>query len=116
MTDKAAITNELAKGKDAYLTLLALDATFVNLCVPEKSLSLSALSLLNNRRSLAVTRSGGIRKTQEMINFCAAHRIAAEVELIDADHIDEAYARMLAGDVRYRFVIDVATMAKVYGL
>jgi uncharacterized zinc-type alcohol dehydrogenase-like protein len=97
---------------DAYLAMLALDATFVNLCVPEKPLSLSALSLLNNRRSLSGTRSGGIRETQEMINFCAAHRIAAEVELIDADHIDEAYARLLAGDVRYRFVIDVATMAK----
>ena len=95
---------------DAYLGLLARDATFVNLSIPQKPLSMSAASLLANRRSIAGTRSGGLPETQEMIDFCAQHAIGAEVEVIDADRIDEAYERLLAGDVRYRFVIDVSTM------
>ena len=96
---------------DAYLGLLAVDGTLVNLSIPAKPLSLSAVSLLNNRRSIAGTRSGGLPETQEMIDFCAAHGIRAEVEVIDADRIDEAYERLLAGDVRFRFVIDTRTMA-----
>lgn len=97
---------------DAYLGLLATDGTFVNLGVPDRPLSVSAISLLRNRRSLAGTLSGGLPETQEMIDFCAAHGIGAEVEVIDADGIDEAYERLLAGDVRYRFVIDISTMAR----
>jgi alcohol dehydrogenase (NADP+) len=96
---------------DAYLGLLARDGTLVNLSVPQKPLSLSAATLLANRRSIAGTRSGGLPETQAMIDFCAVHGIAAEVEVIDADHIDDAYERLLAGDVRYRFVIDVSTMS-----
>lgn len=96
---------------DAFLGLLARDGTMVNLGVPDRPLSASAVSLLTNRRSLAGTRSGGIHETQEMINFCAEHRIGSEVEIIAANQIDEAYARLLAGDVRYRFVIDVQTIA-----
>ena len=97
---------------DAYLGLLARDGTFVNLSVPQKPLSISAVSLLNNRRSIAGTRSGGLPETQEMIDFCAEHGIGAQVEVIDADRIDEAYERLLAGDVRFRFVIDISTMGK----
>jgi uncharacterized zinc-type alcohol dehydrogenase-like protein len=97
---------------DAYLGLLGTDGTFVNLGVPEKPLSVSAMSLLRNRRSLAGTLSGGLPETQEMIDFCAEHGIGAEVEVIDADRVDEAYERLLAGDVRYRFVIDISSMAK----
>ena len=97
---------------DAYLGLLAVNGTFVNLGVPPAPLSVSAMSLLRNRRSLAGSLSGGIAQTQEMIDFCASHGIGAQVEVIDADHIDEAYRRLIAGDVRYRFVIDVSTMAK----
>jgi alcohol dehydrogenase (NADP+) len=97
---------------DGWLGLLARDGTLVTLSIPGQRLSLSAVSLLNNRRSLAGTRSGGLPETQEMIDFCAAHGIGAEVEVINADRIDEAYERLLAGDVRYRFVIDTATMAK----
>jgi alcohol dehydrogenase (NADP+) len=97
---------------EAYLGLLARDGTFVNLAVPQKQLSFNAYALLRNRRSIAGTLSGGLIETQEMIDFCAAHHIRAEVEVIDADHIDDAYRRLLAGDVRYRFVIDVATMAR----
>ena len=97
---------------DAWFGLLAKDGTFVTLSIPEEKLTISPVSLLNNRRSLAGTRSGGLRETQEMIDFCAAHSIGAEVEVIDADRIDVAYERLLAGDVRYRFVLDIETMAK----
>lgn len=97
---------------DAYLGLLALDGTLVSLAIPTKPLSLSAASLLANRRSLAGTRSGGLAETQEMIDFCAQHGIGAQVEVIDPDQIDQAYERLLAGDVRYRFVIDTNTLTK----
>jgi len=97
---------------DAYLGLLRTDGTFVNLGVPNKPLSLSAMSLLKNRRSIAGTLSGGLPETQEMIDFCAEHGIGAQVEVIHADRIEEAYERLLAGDVHYRFVIDARTMAR----
>jgi uncharacterized zinc-type alcohol dehydrogenase-like protein len=97
---------------DAWLGLLAVDGTLVNLSIPQKPLCVSAASLLANRRSIAGTRSGGLPETQEMIDFCAAHGIAAEVEVIDADRIDEAFERLLAGDVRFRFVIDTKTMRR----
>ena len=97
---------------DDFLGLLALDGTFVTLAIPEKPLRFSAAALLNNRRSISGTRSGGLQETQDMLDFCAQHGIAAEVEVIDADHIDAAYQRLLAGDVRFRFVIDNATMTK----
>ncbi len=95
---------------DAWLGLLALDGVFVNLSTTAKPLTLSAANLLANRRSLSGTRSGGIVETQEMVDFCAERGIHAEVEVIDANGIDAAYERLLAGDVRYRFVIDVGTM------
>lgn len=95
---------------DAFLGLLRRDGTLVNLGVPEKPLSVAAFSLLNNRRSMAGTLSGGLRESQEMIDFCAKHGIGAQVEIISADQIDEAYERLLAGDVRYRFVVDNSTM------
>jgi len=96
---------------DLHLGLLARDGVLVMLAIPEKPLSLSAISLLNNRRSLAGTRSGGIAETQDMLDFCARHGIGAQVEVIGADAIDTAYARLVTGDVHYRFVIDVSTMA-----
>ena len=96
---------------DAYIGLLALNGTFVNISSSQqRPLSLSSVNLLTNRRSLAGTRSGGIAETQEMIDFCAEHGVMAQVEVIGADAIDEAYQRLLAGDVRFRFVIDVSTM------
>ncbi|OYD73705.1 UNVERIFIED_ORG: putative zinc-type alcohol dehydrogenase-like protein [Burkholderia sp. CF145] len=98
---------------NAFLGLLRRDGTFVNLGVPEKPLNIDAIALLRNRRSIAGTLSGGLPETQEMIDFCASHGIGAEVEVISADRIDEAYRRLIAGDVRYRFVIDISTMANV---
>lgn len=95
---------------DTYLGLLGRDGVFVNLGVPDRPLSVSAFSLLRNRRSLAGTLSGGMAETQEMIDFCVRHGVRAEVEIVNADQIDEAFERLLAGDVRYRFVIDVETI------
>ncbi len=97
---------------DAYLGLLARDGTYVNLAVTEKPLNISAVHLLTNRRSIAGTRSGGLAETHEMLDFCAEHGIRAEVEEIHADGIDDAYRRLLAGDVRFRFVINNSTLAK----
>jgi alcohol dehydrogenase (NADP+) len=95
---------------DAYLGLLGRDGTLVSLSVPPQPLSIPPYSLLRNRRSITGSLSGGLPQTQEMIDFCADHGIGAEVEIIDANHIDEAYDRLVAGDVKYRFVIDASTM------
>ena len=95
---------------DDYLSLLKVDGTLVNVGAPEHPVSLSVFSLIGSRRSLAGSMIGGIRETQEMLDFCAAHGLAAEIELIAADRINEAYDRVVASDVRYRFVIDTATI------
>jgi uncharacterized zinc-type alcohol dehydrogenase-like protein len=96
---------------DAFLKMLDMDGTLVNLGVPKKPISFDVFSLFYNRRSIAGTLVGGIPETQEMLNFCAEHGIVSEVEIIGADDIDAAYDRVAIGDVRYRFVIDISTMA-----
>ncbi len=95
---------------DAYLKLLALDGTMVNVGAPPEALPIHVFSLFSNRLSFAGSGIGGIRETQEMLDFCAEHGIACDVEVISAEAINEAYARVLASDVRYRFVIDVSTL------
>ena len=95
---------------DAYLSLLRVDGTLVYLGAPENPVSLSAFSLIGRRHSLAGSTIGGIRETQEMLDFCAEHGLGSEIELISADRINEAYDRVVASDVRYRFVIDTATI------
>ncbi|CAJ62497.1 MULTISPECIES: NAD(P)-dependent alcohol dehydrogenase [Frankia] len=97
---------------DAYLGLLRINGTMVNLGAPPEASSFSVFSLLGGRRSLAGSSVGGIRETQEMLDFCAEHGIASEIELIGADEVDEAYERVLRSDVRYRFVIDIATLTQ----
>lgn len=94
---------------DAHLGMLGLDGTMVLLGLPEQPLSVRGFSLATNRRSLASSNVGGLRETQEMLDFCAEHGIAPEIEVISADRINEAYERVLSSDVRYRFVIDAAT-------
>lgn len=94
---------------DAYLNLLALDGALVNVGAPAATLQLHAFSLLRNRRSFAGSAIGGIRETQEMLDFCARHGLGAEVEVISSGEIDLAYDRVIASNVRYRFVIDAAT-------
>jgi uncharacterized zinc-type alcohol dehydrogenase-like protein len=88
-----------------------VDGTLVNVGAPAEPLSLNVFSLIGARRSYAGSMIGGIRETQEMLDFCAEHRLGADVEVIDAARINEAYGRVLASDVRYRFVIDAATFA-----
>ena len=96
---------------NAYLSLLRLNGTLVSVGAPPEPLAVTAFTLFNNRRSFAGSGIGSIRETQEMLDFCAEHGIAPEIEMVSADQINEAYERVLASDVRYRFVIDVATMA-----
>lgn len=99
---------------EAELRLLRLDGALVLLGgSPDPHPSPAAGTFINKRRSLAGSLIGGIAETQEMLDFCAEHRIAADIELIRADQVNEAYERMLAGDVRYRFVIDIATLPPV---
>ncbi|GAA4480905.1 NAD(P)-dependent alcohol dehydrogenase [Microbacterium panaciterrae] len=95
---------------DAYLGTLDTNGTLVSVGAPPEPLSYRAGLLIGGRRSLAGSAIGGIAETQEMLDFCAAHGIAAEIEVIGADGINDAYDRVLASDVRFRFVIDVATI------
>ena len=94
----------------AYLGLLAVNGSMVNVGAPAEPLSLNVFSLLSNRRSFSGSMIGGIAQTQEMLDFCAEHGIASDVEVIRADQVNEAYERVLASDVRYRFVIDTSTL------
>lgn len=95
---------------NAYLGLLRTGGTLVNLGAPPEPASVQMFALIDGRKSLAGSMVGGIAETQEMLDFCAAHGIGSDVEVIAATQLDEAYARVLAGDVRYRFVIDTATI------
>jgi alcohol dehydrogenase (NADP+) len=94
---------------DKYLSLLKVDGALVNVGAPENPIPVQAFSLIMNRRSFAGSLIGGIRETQEMLDFCAVHNLGADIEIISGDKIDEAYDRVVASDVRYRFVIDTAT-------
>jgi len=94
----------------SYLQLLTLDGALVNVGAPAEPLPVNAFALIGGRRSFAGSMIGGIRETQEMLDFCAEHNLGAEIEVIPAGKINEAYERVLASDVRYRFVIDTATL------
>ncbi len=97
---------------NAFLSLLDVDGVMVNVGAPAEPLSINAFTLIFKRRSYAGSVIGGIRETQEMLDFCAKHNIGPDIEVISADAIDGAYERVLKSDVRYRFVIDIGTMAK----
>ncbi|MYR90894.1 alcohol dehydrogenase catalytic domain-containing protein [Streptomyces sp. SID685] len=94
----------------AFLSLLRTDGAMVNVGLPEEPVQITLQSLFGNRRSLSSSGIGGIPETQEMLDFCAEHGLGAEIELIAASEINDAYERVLASDVRYRFVIDTATI------
>ena len=96
---------------DGFMELLRPDGTLVLVGAPPEPLSLDAFPLLTLRRSLAGSMIGGIRETQEMLEFCATHNCLADVEVIPIQQVNDAYERMLKGDVRYRFVIDMHTLA-----
>ncbi len=94
----------------SYLQTLRVDGTLVNVGAPAEPISVNVFALIAGRHSFAGSMIGGIKETQEMIDFCAEHGLGAEIEVISADEIDTAYERVLNSDVRYRFVIDNSTL------
>jgi len=95
---------------NAYLRLLKLDGIMTLVGAPEKPAAIYGFNLLMKRRSLAGSAIGGIRETQEMLDFCAENGITSDIELIPIQQINQAYDRLLKGDVKYRFVIDMASL------
>lgn len=95
---------------DLYLDLLGRDGTLVQIGAPDEPLPVSAFSLITGRRSIAGSAIGGIAETQEMLDFCGEHGITADIEIIPIQQIEQAYARMLRSDIKYRFVIDMASL------
>lgn len=93
-----------------YLALLKTDGTHICVGIPPEPLQIQAFSLMDGRKSVAGSSIGGIPETQEMLDYCAANNIVSDIELIDIKDITAAYERMVKGDVRYRFVIDMATL------
>ncbi len=93
-----------------YLNLLDVDGTLVELGIPEHPMEVPAFPLALMRRSLSGSNIGGIAETQDMLDFCAEHGVTPEIEVIEPDYINEAYERVLASDVRYRFVIDISKL------
>ncbi|MEV3861062.1 NAD(P)-dependent alcohol dehydrogenase [Streptomyces sp. NPDC050095] len=94
----------------AYLGLLRTGGALVNVGAPEEPVALNLFTLIGGNKTLAGSMIGGIAETQEMLDFCAEHGLGAEIELIEASQINEAYERVINSDVRYRFVIDTATI------
>jgi alcohol dehydrogenase (NADP+) len=95
---------------NAYLQLLKLDGTMTLVGAPAKPAPVAAFNLIMKRRRLAGSGIGGLRETQEMLNFCGEHGIVSDIELIPIQQIDQAYERLLKSDVKYRFVIDIASL------
>lgn len=95
-----------------YLALLAVDGAMVVVGIPENQVPVGAFPLVMRRRSLAGSLIGGIRETQEMLDFCGKHKIACDIETISIRQVNEAYERVVKSDVRYRFVIDMASLKK----
>jgi alcohol dehydrogenase (NADP+) len=95
---------------NAYLNMLKVDGTMIVVGAPEAPTPVAAFALILGRRKIGGSLIGGIRETQEMLDFCAQHGVASDIEVIPIQKINEAYERMLKGDVRYRFVIDIASL------
>lgn len=97
---------------NAYLRLLKRDGTLTLVGAPENPLPVAPFSLIGNRKSFSGSLIGGIAETQEMLDFCGKHNITSDIELIQMQDINLAYERLLKGDVKYRFVIDMASLKK----
>ena len=97
---------------NAYLVLLKRDGTLTQVGVPAEPLSVQVGSLIFGRRNFSGSLIGGIKETQEMLDFCGKHNITSDIELIPIQKINEAYDRLVKGDVKYRFVIDMASLKK----
>ncbi len=93
-----------------YMNLLKIDGTLCSVGLPEKPIEVEAFSLVTNRRRLAGSSIGGMKETQEMLDYCAEHDIVSEIELVGVDQLGTAYDRVVKNDVKYRFVIDMGTM------
>jgi uncharacterized zinc-type alcohol dehydrogenase-like protein len=95
---------------NALLALLKIDGTLCSVGIPDKPIEVAAFSLVLGRRSLAGSAIGGIQETQEMLDYCAEHGIVSDIELIPVSGVNDAYTRVVKGDVKYRFVMDMATL------
>jgi alcohol dehydrogenase (NADP+) len=95
---------------NAYINLLRRDGNLTMVGAPEKPLPVAVFGLMMARRSFSGSPIGGIAETQEMLNFCGAHNITADVEVIPIQKVNEAYERLLKSDVKYRFSIDMASL------
>jgi uncharacterized zinc-type alcohol dehydrogenase-like protein len=93
-----------------YMKLLDVDGTMIVVGLPEKEIQIAPFSLVSARHSLAGSAIGGIRETQEMLDFCSKNNIACDIELIPIQKVNEAYERVVKSDVRYRFVIDMKSL------
>ena len=93
-----------------YLNLLKRDGTLIVVGIPSTPASINNFALINGRKKIGGSSIGGIKETQEMLDYCALHNIMSDVEVIPIQKINEAYERMIKGDVKYRFVIDMATL------
>jgi uncharacterized zinc-type alcohol dehydrogenase-like protein len=93
-----------------YLNMLKTNGTHILVGLPSKALEIQPFSIVGGRKSVAGSSIGGLPETQEMLDYCAEHNIVSDIELIDIKDINQAYERMVKGDVRYRFVIDIATL------
>ncbi|HHO8355854.1 TPA: NAD(P)-dependent alcohol dehydrogenase [Klebsiella pneumoniae] len=95
---------------NAYLKLLKIDGSVVLVGLPPEPIEISAFNVVKGRRSFSGSNIGGIAETQEMLDFCAEHNITADIELIDASQINDAFSRLEKGGVKYRFVVDMTTL------
>ena len=95
---------------NSYLELLRLNGTLCQVGLPDQPLPVSAFSLINNRRSLSGSMIGGMPETQEMLDYCAEYDIVSDIEMTSVDKLEEAYERVVKSDVKYRFVIDMASL------
>ena len=95
---------------NAFLSLLRLDGALVVVGIPDQPTPIAAFSLIHGRHSLAGSAIGGIRETQEMLDFCGSHNIVSDIEKIPISQVNEAYERVMKSAVRYRFVIDMASL------
>lgn len=97
---------------NAYLNLLRIDGSLALVGAPEHPLPVAAFSVIMGRRSFAGSMIGGIAETQEMLDFCGQHNISADIEMINIQQVNDAYERLLKGDIKYRFVIDMASLKR----
>lgn len=103
-------TVSAAHDVNAYLALVRRDRTLVQVGMPAQPIAVAAMSLAYGRKRLSSSMIGGLEETQEMLDFCAEHRIVSDIELIAIQQVNEAYERVLRNDVKYRFVIDLASL------